>query len=277
MEQLAAQSGISGHAIWEMETQGSGTIRSLMAVAAALDLRFAGLPRGATLPDRVRTLRERAGISPEALAKRAGISPNAVRRMETGAAHVTTLEAVLDVLAPQARVRKPERAAWAGGSRDCRFTPPEVLAAIERVIGPIDLDPTGHPDSPVVAATRYCEVDDGLAQPWQGTVYCNPPYSGAAAFLRRAHRAWSTGECKVALLLLPVVTHTVTFHEAAVGQADIFFLKGRIAFLSAEGRRDRAPFGSMIVLFGADERMVERQLAAFDCLHVPKTVAVGHN
>ena len=92
---------------------------------------------------------------------------------------------------------------------------------------------------------------------------------------RRSPRVTPGYTASVALLLLPVVTHTVTFHEAAVGQADIFFLRGRIAFLSAEGRRDRAPFGSMMVLFGADEPMVERQLGAFDCLHVPRAVAHG--
>ena len=142
---LAARAGVSSHAVWELENKGNGTVAVLSAVCAALDLRFAGLPRGRSFGDQVRTLRTRRGWSQERLAQRAGISIPAIIRLERGNARITTLRAALALLAPRVRVRRTEVAQWGGGSRDRRFTPPHVLA--KRVIGPFDLDPAGHPDS----------------------------------------------------------------------------------------------------------------------------------
>lgn len=44
------------------------------------------------------------------------------------------------------------------------------------------LDPTY---SSVPAARRFTIEDDGLAQPWEGTVWCNPPYSKPEPWARR--------------------------------------------------------------------------------------------
>jgi hypothetical protein len=77
-------------------------------------------------------------------------------------------------------------------------------------------------------------------------------------------------------MLLPVQTHTVAFHECVVGNADVFLLKGRIAFEGPEGqKKDTAPFPNMFVLFGADEDMIRRMLRSFDCLHISRHAAVG--
>jgi phage N-6-adenine-methyltransferase len=252
-------------------------MKLLAIICSALDLRFAGLPKGRSFGEQVRTLRLRRGWSQEKLAERAAHSAPAVSRLEQDTARIATLSAALAVLAPKARVRKPEVAQWGQGERDCRFTPPEVLKRVEAVIGLIDLDPTAHPESPVITKRYYCEEHDGLTQPWNAhTVYCNPPFSAAATFIRKAREEWDKGECKVVLMLLPVQTHTVTFHECAVGQADVFLLKGRIAFEGPNGSRKEAPFPLMILLYGADAAMVERVLAYFPCVHLPRTAAVGH-
>jgi hypothetical protein len=36
-----------------------------------------------------------------------------------------------------------------------------------------------------------------------------------------------------------------------------------------------APFANMIVLYGADDAMICRMLDNFDCVHLPRTAAVG--
>jgi phage N-6-adenine-methyltransferase len=274
---LARRAGVSIHAVWELENRGNGTVDVLSSVVAALDLRFAGLPRGKTFAEQVRTLRGRRGWSQERLAERAGVSPPAIMRLERGNARIATLSAVLAVLAPKARVRRSDFAAWRGGNRDCRFTPRDVIDQIVSVIGLISLDPAGHPDSPVVASKVLTEEDDGLSHPWiADTVYCNPPYSRASAFLRKAFDSWKREECRVLLMLLPAQTHTVAFHECAVGSADVFLLKGRIAFEGPDGqKKDRAPFPNMFVLYGADEEMVKRMLSSFDCVHLPRAAAAG--
>jgi hypothetical protein len=106
-----------------------------------------------------------------------------------------------------------------------------------------------------------------------GVVFCNPPYSKATPFISKAVKSWREGECEVVLLLLPARTHQSAFHEAIAGHADIFFLRGRMSFGLPEGGHIEF-FGIMLALYGADGPMIERMLAAFDCVHVPKQAAV---
>ena len=53
------------------------------------------------------------------------------------------------------------------------LTPPHIL----RALGEFDLDPCASLDRPWdTAKNHYTVEDDGLAQPWFGRVWCNPPY-----------------------------------------------------------------------------------------------------
>jgi hypothetical protein len=204
------------------------------------------------------------------------VSAPSIIRLEGGNARILTLSAVLAVLAPKARVRKPEVAHWGVGARDERFTPPNIFAKVVHVLGPIDLDPCGHPESPVRANKIYYPEDDGLAQPWEArTIYINPPFSAAREFVQKAYEVWNQGTCEVAVALLQVQMHHHWVHDYLIGQADIFFLRGKIAFQRIGKPSNPAPFGSMIVFFGADWPMIERMLATFDCVHLPRSAAVG--
>jgi hypothetical protein len=69
------------------------------------------------------------------------------------------------------------------------LTPPPVIAALGGAES-FDLDPCGLVDSPIATARRVYSLDvgeDGLAAPWFGRVWLNPPYTAGEveAWLRR--------------------------------------------------------------------------------------------
>ena len=59
-------------------------------------------------------------------------------------------------------------------SSDEYATPRWVAKRINKGTNGVDLDPC---EKIPIADERYTIEDDGLASPWFGTVYCNPPYS----------------------------------------------------------------------------------------------------
>jgi hypothetical protein len=76
-------------------------------------------------------------------------------------------------------------AADVADTTDDWYTPPWLFKAAGLVF---DLDVA----APVDPARRTCParafltpVDDGLVSPWQGVVWCNPPYSGPAPWVAR--------------------------------------------------------------------------------------------
>ncbi len=91
-------------------------------------------------------------------------------------------------------------------------------------------------------ANFYSPELDGLSQPWEGHVWCNPPYG-------RSIGKWvqkAAGSNAFVVMLLPARTDTRWFHEYIYGKAEVKFLKGRLKF---GGAQNPAPFPSMIVVF----------------------------
>ncbi len=93
----------------------------------------------------------------------------------------------------------------------------------------------------------YSKEQDGLSQPWVGTVWCNPPYGrGIGQWVHRALFASVAGNTVV--MLLPARTDTKWFHDYIYKRdnVEIRFIKGRLKF---GGSKNSAPFPSMIVIF----------------------------
>jgi len=152
------------------------------------------------------------------------------------------------VLAPKVRRPAAEPAFWGKGDkqdRDSPFTPPDFMANICKAFGAIDLDPCAHELSPVVARRRILpsEGGDGLVEPWTGSlVYVNPPYSKLLVWLRRAHDQWRAGNTETVVCLVPVRTDSAWFQEVLSADADIYFLRGRVRFLTPKARASTSRF-----------------------------------
>ena len=113
-----------------------------------------------------------------------------------------------------------------------------------------DLDPCspGPGKSFVPADHHYSLPQDGLALPWEGVVWCNPPYGpvSTGVWLRKL-AAHGTG-----IGLVPATMETRA-SQAAIAQADmICFIPRRIKFFkgSLTTPGGSPPTGSMLVAFG---------------------------
>lgn len=128
------------------------------------------------------------------------------------------------------------------------YTPPWVF---ERLGLHFDLDPC-QPESGVPwvpTSKRYTLLDDGLASPWHGRVWLNPPYEKhTSAWLAKMH----THRNGVSLVFAR--TDCAWFHDFVAHADAILFLRGRVKFVDGLGvtHGGGAGSGSMLVAWGQD-------------------------
>jgi hypothetical protein len=134
----------------------------------------------------------------------------------------------------------------AAALKDEWLTPRHVLDAL----GPFDLDPCAPQIRPWdTAARHYTVMDNGLVQPWEGRVWCNPPYGlEAAQWLARC------ADHGNAMALIFARTETRMFFDHVWPKAQaVLFLEGRLYFHHVCGRRASANAGapSVLVAYGS--------------------------
>lgn len=111
-----------------------------------------------------------------------------------------------------------------------------------------DLDPAVGPGTgPKAPAWFQHPAQDGLALPWQGAVWLNPPYSQARAWLEKAVHELRVGRARLVCALIACRTDTRAWQDVVHPfAADVWLIRGRIRF---EGAEHGAPFPSALVRF----------------------------
>lgn len=132
------------------------------------------------------------------------------------------------------------------------YTPAHIIERVEAVFGQIDLDPCSNSSDPneanVPALTYWTQAENGIAMPWHGRVYMNPPYGDdISVWVARMINAYEDSEIAEAIALLPARTDTAWFQP--LFDYPICFVRGRLKFSGAE---NSAPFPSAIVYLGKD-------------------------
>lgn len=129
------------------------------------------------------------------------------------------------------------------------LTPPHIVEAV----GPFDLDPCGAPGWNT-ATEHYVLPQDGLALPWRGMVWLNPPYGTEVwTWLDRLAKHGS------GIALIFARTETAGFVEQVWSKADaVMFLHGRLHFHYPDGVRAAANSGAPSCLVAYGEEAVER-------------------
>jgi phage N-6-adenine-methyltransferase len=151
------------------------------------------------------------------------------------------------------------------------YTPRQYLDAAVEVMGGIELDPASSDAAQQhVGAERWFTLtDDGLAQPWSGTVFLNPPYAMPAIkqFVNKLVDSVMAGDVSEAILLTNNATDTEWFHTAAEACAGVCFTRGRISFLQARDgellEKCSPTHGQAFFYFGSNLRGFKTVFSAF--------------
>lgn len=126
---------------------------------------------------------------------------------------------------------------------DMWATPQETFDRLDAEFGPFDLDVCATPEN-AKCKNFYTRAEDGLAQPWRGKCWMNPPYGREIKlWMRKAYEESRKGALVVCLI--PARTDTAWWHDYAM-RGDVSFIRGRLKF---GGAANSAPFPSAVVVF----------------------------
>lgn len=128
------------------------------------------------------------------------------------------------------------------------YTPKWVFDAIAEQFD-IDVCAPEGGVSWVPAAKSFCVKDDGLAQKWNGFVWCNPPYGAET-------KRWlkKMGDHRNGIALVFARTDCAWFHDHVATADCILFMKGRIKFVNGEGLPGKTGPGNGSMLVGWGQR-----------------------
>ena len=133
------------------------------------------------------------------------------------------------------------------------YTPPVIIDAARATMGGIDLDPASCAEAQgnVRAVRYYSSEDDGLAQPWRGRVWLNPPYSRGlcSAFALRLLLAYRSGEAGQAVWLSNNSTETAWCQALLSASSALCLPAGRVKYLAPGMMERRVPLQGQIVLY----------------------------
>jgi len=135
------------------------------------------------------------------------------------------------------------KALFSSKNKECA-TPQDLFDDLDAIFH-FDLDPCALPSN-VKCRRFFTPADDGLKQPWEGSVFMNPPYGSPdiKPWIKKAfEEAQKDGTTVVCLV--PARTDTAWWQDYCT-KGHVWFVRGRLKFGGSKGS---APFPSAIVIF----------------------------
>lgn len=130
------------------------------------------------------------------------------------------------------------------GQSDDWYTPPEIFASLGLTF---DLDPCSPGADHWVPARRvYTKADDGLARPWSGLVWMNPPFGGRFGHVPWLERFLNHGN---GVAIVRAYTSSSWWHDLMPRAEAILFPRGKTKFIRPDGSVGTSP-GHGVVLVG---------------------------
>ncbi len=137
------------------------------------------------------------------------------------------------------------------------YTPAAYLQSVREFLGGIDLDPASNAlaNETVQAKEIYTANDNGLAMPWNGRVFVNPPYgvengqSVAGRFCTKAIEEHAAGNASEVIILVNSV-HSQKWQAPLYDHA-VCLVDHRIKFVTGDGGENENPtFQNIFVYLG---------------------------
>ena len=272
--ELGTRAGLSKMAVAQIEN-GGGRLDTLLSLAEVLDLSIGGKGVGKAdqpIGGRLLSLRGVRNLSQRAVSALADISVPTVAAIEGGETRVHMLAVIKLATAlggKLALVPRNSKSPWYSSSeQDHWTTPPDLALALASVVGgqfDLDVASPGPSASPIPARRHFTMADDGLALPWYGKAFMNPPYGRVVLpkWIEMARAEVESGRAEIVIALLPSSTGNLYWHNhIADGKARYKFLRGRLKFGSGSGS---ATFSSVVVWWGGTDTMHRRIEEALRC------------
>lgn len=129
-------------------------------------------------------------------------------------------------------------------------TPPELMEAIVKRWGPMDLDVAASAKN-AKAPLFFTKEDSAMAHLWnEYNVWMNPPYGrGVGAWISKADHEIRRGRAHRVVALLPANTSAKWFALAVACATEVVFLAGRVSFLLDGVPQKGNTGGSVVIVF----------------------------
>ena len=210
---------------------------------------------------------EKTGRGHKVVVRDNGIKPQTIRDMRRAYKDKTAEEVAEKADEVIKKGEIPTRSMFLGtnprlagfGGTDEWYTPPYIVEAARKAMGGIDCDPASCKEAQkwIKAKKYYHKDNNGLANPWEGRVFLNPP------FVIKEINSWINRVCtdqNVLQACVVVNNNTETeWGQQLLERADyICFHKGRVKFVNQKGEVHRSGVqGSMIAGIGVNSKFIE--------------------
>jgi phage N-6-adenine-methyltransferase len=152
------------------------------------------------------------------------------------------------------------------------YTPARFIDAAREVMGGIDLDPAScvAANQTVRAANYYTQDEDGLALPWFGRVWLNPPYSETGEWIAKLAKDYTSGQVDEAIVLVNAKTEAGWFDLLWNVSPEVCLVRGRISFIPGDGGKSQTGYmGQAIGYLGPNAEKFREVFGTFGRLVTP--------